>query len=150
MRDGDLLVMKRTKFGEVYYTLLGGGIQAGETPLQALEREVREEASLRILSAKHVFTEDPGPPYGPQFIFLCEFAGVTARLADDSEEASINQLGQNLHEPMWLSPDMLRRVAFRSEALKHRLLEALKHGFPDEPETINPEKYHAEIHRQRS
>ena len=142
--------MKRNKFGEVYYTLVGGGIEPGETPERALEREVREEASLRVLSAKHIYTEEAGEPYGTQYIFLCEYAGDTPRLMADSEEAGINQLGQNLHEPMWLPFAMLPKVAFRSEALKYTLLDALKNGFPETPTLIDPAKYHNEIYKQRS
>ena len=148
--DDDLLVMKRSKFGQVYYTLVGGGIEPGETPEQALAREVEEETSLRVLSARHVYTEEAGAPYGTQYYFLCEYAGGTPQLMPDSEEASINKLGQNIHEPMWLPRAMLPKISLRSEALKHTLLQALKNGFPSSPELIDPLKFHHEIHNQRS
>jgi len=150
IRGDDLLVMKRNKFGQQYYTLVGGGIKPGETPEQALRREVEEEASLRVLSAKHVYTEEAGEPYGTQYIFLCEYAGGAPRLMSDSEEADINRLGQNIHEPMWLPFAMLPKITLRSEALKYTLLHALKDGFPDTPERIDPAKYHDEMYKQRS
>ncbi|HKR81733.1 MAG TPA: NUDIX domain-containing protein [Candidatus Saccharimonadales bacterium] len=151
IRDDDLLVMRRNKFGQEYYTLVGGGIQVGETPEQALHREVAEESSLRVLSERLVYIEEAGDPFGIQYIYLCEYAGHgQPRLAADSEEMSINQLGQNIHEPLWMPLAMLPKITLRSEALKHALLDALKHGFPKQPEHINPDKYHHAIHKQRS
>ena len=147
-RGDDLLVMKRIKFGQEYYTLVGGGIEHGETPEQSLVREVEEEAMLRVLSARHVYTEEAGHPYGTQYIFLCEYAGGEPQLAPHSEEHGLNQLGQNLHQPMWLPFGMLPKVNFRSEALKYTLIDALKNGFPDQPEMIDPDKYHHEIHNR--
>lgn len=148
MQDGQLLVMKRNKYGQEYYTLVGGGIKAGETPEQALVREVAEEASMRITALRHIFTEDAGAPFGPQYIFLCEHVIGTPRLAPHSEELAINKLGQNLHEPMWMPLDKLATVPFRSEALKYALLEAFEKGFPDQPVLIDPSHYHHAIHKR--
>lgn len=148
IRDDDILVMRRNKFGEEYYTLPGGGVQIGETYEQALHRELAEEASFRILSERLVFIDHAGDMFGTQHIYVCEYAGNTPQLAADSEERSINQLGQNIHEPMWLPIALLPKVAFRSEALKYTLIDALKNGFPDQPELIDPHKYHHEIHKR--
>jgi len=132
----ELLVMHRNKFGQEYYTLVGGGIDAGETAEHALVREVREETSLQATHARLVFIEEAGDPYGTQLIYLCAYKGETMALHPDSDEAHINRLGQNLHTPMWLPLNDLPGVTFRSPALQQALLHALKNGFPDTPQTI--------------
>lgn len=136
VHDNKLLVMHRQKFGQDYYTLIGGGVEMGESLEQALVREIAEETGLTIKSARLVFTEPAGAPYGTQYIFLCESDGGEPQLAPDTIEAKINQLGQNLYQPVWIPLAQLPVVNFRSERLKDTLVNALKTGFPKESVTI--------------
>ena len=136
INDGQLLVMKRNKFGQQYYTLIGGGIDIGEDAETALRRELREETGLSVGTVQHVFTEEAGDPYGTQYIFLCEYEGGEPLLSPDSSEAQINQLGQNLYKPMWLPLGALPAAQFLSESLKQAILSAIKQGFPKAPETL--------------
>ena len=46
IKDNNLLVMHRNKFGNEYLTLVGGGVELNETKEQALVREVIEETSI--------------------------------------------------------------------------------------------------------
>lgn len=133
VRDNGILVMHRNKFGSQYYTLVGGGIQAGETPDRALVREVAEETGLSITSARLVFTEDGGDLYGAQYIYLCEVQGDQPVLSASTEEAQINKLGKNLYTPMWLPLEDFASCAFRSSLLQQAILLGLKHGFPAQP-----------------
>jgi 8-oxo-dGTP diphosphatase len=49
MRDGKVLVVRRARKPALnLYTLPGGVVEAGETLLEAVEREVREETQLKI------------------------------------------------------------------------------------------------------
>jgi len=132
VRDDQLLVMYRNKFGKEYYTLVGGGLDVNESAEQAMLRELREESCLTVANPRLVITEDAGPMYGLQHIFLCDYQSGEPHLAVDSEEARINALGQNIHEPMWLPIKELEGVPFRSEKLKRVLLDKLEHGFDDE------------------
>lgn len=138
VRDGRLLVMKRNKFGKQYYTLIGGGVDAGETLEQSLVRELFEETGMVAQAARLVFVEQAGDPYGDQYVFLCD--GVTGEptLSPASEEYKISRLGQNTYEPMWLTLADLPTVPFLSEALKQRIMKGLGQGFPTQVETFNP------------
>lgn len=131
-----LLVMKRSKFGQQYITLVGGGIDAGEDAETALRRELREETGMEVGKARLVYVEDAGDPFGVQYVYLCEYGGGDPVLHPQSDEASINQLGQNLYEPAWLPLTQLAQSPFRSESLKQALLTALQAGFPTEPQTL--------------
>ncbi len=136
VKDDALLVMHRNKFGEEYYTLIGGGIDVGETPEQALMREVHEETSLSLSNSRLVYVEKAGDPYGDQFIYLCNYASGAVALPAESTEARIHALGANLYEPVWLPIKKLADVSFVSEALKGALIKALAQGFPSQPQTI--------------
>ena len=137
VKDGKLLVMHRNKFGQEYYTLIGGGIDPGETPEQALVREVQEESGITLTQPQLVLVEEAGHPFGTQYIYLCQYVSGEPILHAESEEAKINALGKNLYTPMWISLAELHRLPFRSEQLKHELIKGLQHGFTQPPEILH-------------
>jgi 8-oxo-dGTP pyrophosphatase MutT (NUDIX family) len=132
VRDGQMLVMHRNKFGHEYYTLIGGGIKGGETEEQALRREVLEETGFIANGVRLVFLEEAGDPYGTQYIFLCDASGTTPQLAGDSAEAKLIPFG-NKHTPMWMPIEEFSKVEFRSPILQEAILFGLRHGFPEKP-----------------
>ena len=133
--EGDqLLVMHRNKYGEQYFTLVGGRINDGETFTDALVREVREETGLEIVKGRLVFFEEHPEPYNEQYIYLCEVAphgDVT--IQEYSEEALLNRLDANIHKPMWVGVKAFEHLAFRTPGLQKAILDGLKNGFPSEP-----------------
>ena len=46
IRNGKILVEKLCYFGRTFYSIPGGGIEDGETPEQAVIRELKEECGL--------------------------------------------------------------------------------------------------------
>lgn len=133
IKDNNLLVMKRNKFGSEYYTLIGGAVEMGEPLEVALHREIAEESSLTISQPRLVFVEDPGQPYGEQYVYLCEYVQGEPALHADSEEAKISAMGKNTYEPMWLPLADVTKINFVSGSLRDALLYGLQHGFPDQP-----------------
>ena len=133
IKDEQLLVMHRNKFGTEYETLIGGGVDMNETLEEALFREVREETGVQIVNPRLVFTERAGEPYGTQYVFLVDYVSGEPALAADAEERKISDMGQNIYEPVWRPLAELPAVTFRSESLKLALLNGVKNGFPSEP-----------------
>lgn len=133
IRDNQLLVMKRNKFGKEYYTLIGGGINIGENAEQALMRELAEETGLQVANPRLVFQEDGGQLYGVQHIFWTDYVSGEPALAADSEEAKISALGQNTYQPMWLPLDQVGQVNFLSTSVRDALLDGIKKGWPQQP-----------------
>ena len=129
-RGNDILVMKRNKFGKVYYTLLGGGVKFGETPAQALSREMHEESGLELGSARLVFIENAGLIFGMQYVYLVDYKGGEPQLDATSDEAKIGAAGKNLYRPEWLPIQQLADVPFVSQRLQQALLRALTTSFP--------------------
>ena len=136
IHDNKLLVMHRNKFGTEYDTLPGGGVEMGEHPDQTVTREIFEETSVIVSSARLVYVEEAGDPFGTQYIYLCEYQSGEPHLHEDSEEMKINQLGQNLYEPKWVNLSDLPNLPFVSEKLKATIIKAVAEGFPNEPVQI--------------
>lgn len=132
IRNDELLVIDRDKFGKQYLTLPGGRIEMGEQPEEAIRRELREETGLEIGACRLVFVEEAGDPYGTQHIFLCEYINGEPKLSESSEEAAINKLGQNIHTPKWVAINNLDEKPFVSEELKRRVIAGYSNGFPQE------------------
>lgn len=138
VRGDQTLVMHRNKFGHEYYTLLGGGIDSGETAELALHRELLEESGFNLQSARLVFVEEAGDPYGTQYIYLCDVSGETPQLSPASEEAQLMALG-NKHTPMWVPIDQFEQLEFRSPALQKAMMYGFAHGFPEQPVQLDME-----------
>lgn len=132
VRDNKLLVMKRNKFGDIYYALIGGGLDSGETPVQAMVREVYEEAGMAITTYRKVFIESAWGRFGDQHIYLCGDPGGEPMLQPETDEAKLNNIGRNTFEPMWLEISQIPKVKFRSPNLQKQLILSLKDGFKDE------------------
>jgi 8-oxo-dGTP diphosphatase len=136
IKDDQLLVMHRNKFGKEYYTLPGGGIEPNETPEQTVIRELVEETGVVVAIERLVFIENPGAIFGTQYVFLCSYQSGQPVLHPDSEEAASNRSGQNLYTPMWLPVEKLSQVTFMSPKLRQALQKGLASGFPMAAETL--------------
>lgn len=55
IRNNKVLLIHRKKPGQEYWVFPGGGVEDGETPEQALVREVKEETNLDVKSFKPAF-----------------------------------------------------------------------------------------------
>lgn len=134
-RDNKLLVIKRDKFGKKYNVLVGGGVEMGESPEEALVREAVEETGLKITEFRLVFIEEAGKPYGTQYIYLCKDPGGEIALDEKSIEKWLNINTDNKYSPDWLPLSELKSndVPFRSDKIRSAILNALKNGWPKEP-----------------
>ena len=101
IRDGKVLVVRRARKPALgIYTLPGGGVETGETLMQAVTREVREETSLAIepiglAGHREVIVRDAQGRIERHFIILC----FAARWL--SGEPVLNE---ELDDARWLAP----------------------------------------------
>ena len=133
--QGDkILVMYRNKYGNQYYTLVGGRAENNESAEQALVREVKEETGLTIISSKLVFTEKHRGFYSDQYVYLCEVSPSTElRVQESSEEGKMNKFEANIHRPEWSNVNSFSKLPFRTIQLQNAIVKAIKDGFPEEP-----------------
>lgn len=128
-----LLIMQRNKYGNEYYTLIGGKVQDNETLEEALVREVQEETGLTVTSARPVYYEPHPEPYNEQYIYLCQVAphgDISLHVA--SEEGMMNKLDMNIHMPLWAETKSFAALPFRTPQLQQALVTAFQKGFPKE------------------
>ena len=134
IQNNKILLMRRNKQGGDYYTLVGGAVKANESAEQALVREVKEESGLDVTHARLVFIEEHPAPHNEQQIFLCEIVPREAvAIQDFTEEAMLNKLDYNTHEPVWTPANRFSSVPFRTPQLQDAICKALLKGFPAEP-----------------
>ena len=132
-----LLLMERIVEGNSYYTLVGGSLNDGETPEQALSREVFEETGLKVTNARLVFTETNPAPTNNQYIYLCEIETEGPMgIQLGSEEDVRNKLGLDEHKLTWVHIDSFAKSPFRTPQLQTAIVTALKKGFPASPAAI--------------
>jgi 8-oxo-dGTP diphosphatase len=101
IRDGKVLVVRRARKPALgIYTLPGGGVETGETLMQAVTREVREETSLAIepvalAGHREAIVRDAQGRIERHFVILC-FA--SRWLAGEPV------LNEELDDARWLDP----------------------------------------------
>jgi len=101
IRDGKVLVVRRARNPALHlYTLPGGAVEAGETLMQAVTREVREETSLDVepvalAGNREVIARDAQGRVERHFVILC----FAARWR--SGEAILNE---ELDDARWIDP----------------------------------------------
>ena len=132
VKENNILLMYRDKFGNEYYTLPGGEVEIGEEILQTLYREIHEETSLEIDNAQLMFIEHAGNMYGDQFIFLCEYISGVPQLRSDSEEVMLEKISHNIHKPVWIGISEFKNLRFLSQELKEKVIIGLENGWPAE------------------
>lgn len=139
VRDNKLLLMRRNKFGRQYYTLIGGHIEPGEQPLEAMLREVKEETGLQLAEPKLTYLQAPVGRYNKQYIFTATYVGGEIVMDPAADEARLNAEGRNTFEPLWVPIEEVAPLPFLPSPLKDRVLHDINHGFPTEPTTITLE-----------
>ena len=111
IRDGKLLMERVVYFGREFYTVPGGGIEEGETPEQAVLRELKEECGLdgRIVRPLAVQYKQDG---SAEYSFEIEVSeNQEAITGYDPEEASSEN--PPLKEVLWMS---LREISEKDRA----------------------------------
>lgn len=104
IRDGKVLVVRRARKPALgVYTVPGGVVEAGETLLGAVAREVREETALEIepvalAGHREVILRDEDGRVNRHFVILC----FAARLVGGEV-----RLNEELDEARWIAPSDL-------------------------------------------
>lgn len=128
IKDGKILLIERRRSGLHYYSIPGGGIEAGETAEETAVREVAEETTIVVSPTRHLYTwQDDAHEH---FIYLCQYVSGQPRLDPASEEAGDSP--GNMYVPVWIDIKELPDIPFGHWApIYKQLLRDLEAGFSD-------------------
>jgi NAD+ diphosphatase len=98
--DDRLLLGSNAMWEQSRYSLLAGFVEPGESFESAVQREIFEEAGIRVVDARYKGSQ-PWP--FPASIMV----GFTARLADDQPPSALDPDGEEILDLRWFSRDEL-------------------------------------------
>jgi glycerophosphoryl diester phosphodiesterase len=107
VRDGKLLMIRRERMGRTYYVLPGGGVEAGESLIEAAMREAKEETNYEITLGPVLWQDEPIDGNHLDTGFLVTAFNGTLQLG--GPEAA-NQSPDNKYIFEWLPIDAVKRV----------------------------------------
>lgn len=119
IKDGHVALIKRIRENRTYYVFPGGGIEAGESPQEAAQREAMEELGVRVEMGPLVFesTNSVGDYY-----FFASISGGNFGEAT-GEEYTDPERGRGRYEPVWVPIEMLTAISLYPEALAIEILQ---------------------------
>jgi 1-acyl-sn-glycerol-3-phosphate acyltransferase len=127
INDEKLLVIKRVKNGEEYYTFPGGHLERGETLNVATERETMEETGVEVSAYRELYKYyfRGSRSSGYQTFVVCEYKNGEPH-ETDAEEYTDTTRTSGTYEPMWLPICDLPTAALKPISIKKRLLRDYK------------------------
>jgi 8-oxo-dGTP diphosphatase len=134
IHDGRILL---NCFGEgLYYNFPGGGIEAGETALEAVVREVREESGLDVAAQEHLFTFEyeprhcggaDGDVHHISVFFRCGLTGSPELRAPSVPDVNPDDPAITSHAE-WVPVGELTRTPFVPRCILRSLLTYIETG----------------------
>jgi 8-oxo-dGTP diphosphatase len=137
VRDGQLLLMERWRPGMHYFSIPGGGIEAGETDEETVVREIYEETTLTVKVKRQVLEMRDGE-YRHR-IYLCEYVSGQPKLPADAPEA-LHMTAKNRFKPGWVLITKLPELPFTYwQPVQQPLIDGLQNGFGESVVIVNAE-----------
>ncbi len=118
---GDKLVVVYAK-DKGYWTPPGGGVEAGESPEEALIREIKEETNMRVISQKFIGYQDIFEPTGTvtQTRSLCTVEPIGKFVSDpDGDITEIKLIEPNDYKKYFDWGEIGERIMERVLQLKN-------------------------------
>lgn len=105
IREGKILLLRRSKYGRLYYVVPGGGVENGETIEEAAIREIHEETGLQI-GLHYKFWEYNNAGHLEHYFLATHFAGEPCLGGPEAERQS----SQNIYRLEWVPLSKLDNI----------------------------------------
>lgn len=124
VKDNSLLTIKRVRGHEIFWVFPGGGVDEGESHVEALKRECQEELGLKVEVFELVF-EFPfmNKKFGEQkeYFYRCDIISGELGTGDGPEYTQASAENGS-YEPIWVRLNELEKMDVRPLAVKASLM----------------------------
>lgn len=109
MNRRGIVLIRRLKDGQTWFTLPGGGISPNESAEAALVREFEEETGLQLGCGPRIAVAEERSPHGlaVQMYFWCVPPDEAVRRGHGDEYSPQGGRSRGAYEPVWADPDRL-------------------------------------------
>ena len=135
IQNNSLALMERHRDGRHYFSFPGGGVDAGETPEQAVVREAHEELGVEvkvIRLAAEVWLNGK-----QQFFFLVEQTGGTFGTGAGEEFASDRDPARGTFDPIWMPLEQVTAQNVLPKQVAELVAKSHPDHWPDAPIVIH-------------
>ena len=128
INDKKIALIQRVKGDKTYYIFPGGGVEEGETILEALHREMKEELGIEI-SVGERFAEyrhegHDGKEEVAHDFYLCKETGGVFGSGDGPEyQPNTPYAVDGTHDPIWIPLSKLNDIDLKPEEIKKLVME---------------------------
>ena len=122
-----------------YYVLPGGGVEEGETVLEAVEREVEEETSLDVVVERELYRlidRRPGAGNAEEMFYLCRYISGTPTIGDGTPEAEKIKNEGHQYRLEWHLLDSVANVKLYPDEIKTLIVRDAQTGFTHAVDTV--------------
>lgn len=132
--ENQVALIERHRKGERYFVFPGGGIEEGESPTEAVQREVMEALGVTV---------DVGPLVAEltfrgrlHHYFPATITGGNFGSGSGREMTGQYPVERGTYRTLWLSIDTLRCEPVRPQAIAELIQQAQATGWPASPQQI--------------
>jgi 8-oxo-dGTP diphosphatase len=124
--NGRLLVFKRIREDRVHHVAIGGGVEPGETILEAALREAKEETNYDIVLGPRLWVRELENVYREHAYLVTEFSGELALGGPELER----QTPTNQHIFQWVSLTEIPKLDLYPGPLTPQQINLIQQALP--------------------
>lgn len=124
--DGRLLVFKRVREDRIHHVAIGGGVEPGETILEAALREAKEETNFDIILGPRLWVRELENEHREYAYLVTEFSGELALGGPELER----QTPTNQHIFQWVSLTEIPKLDLYPGPLTWQQIDAIQKALP--------------------
>lgn len=124
--NGRLLVFKRVREDRIHHVAIGGGVEPGETILEAALREAKEETNFDIVLGPRLWVRELANEHREYAYLVTEFSGELALGGPELER----QTPTNRHIFQWVSLNELPQLDLYPGPLTNAQINRIQQALP--------------------
>jgi|SRR3989338_2348874 len=122
--SGKIVLIKRVKANNTYYVFPGGGVEEGESLIQALERELKEEVGIEVRAGDLLMQQRSDKPriHQIEYFYHCTKVGGEIGTGDGPEYHEHNKY-EGTHEVIETPLSSIEKINLLPAEMKDLILK---------------------------